>query len=44
MDKILKKLPIVATVALLMVGAFLFSGCEEEKNNMTAVLPINVQN
>ncbi len=31
MDKILKKLPIVATVALLMAGAFLFAGCEKEK-------------
>lgn len=31
MDKILKKLPIVATVALLVAGAFLFAGCEKEK-------------
>ena len=32
MDKILKKLPIAATVALLVAGAFLFAGCEKEKN------------
>ena len=32
MDKILKKLPIVATVALLVAGAMFFVGCEKEKN------------
>ena len=31
MDKILKKLPIAATAALLVAGAFLFAGCEKEK-------------
>ena len=31
MDKILKKLPIVATVALLVAGAMFFAGCEKEK-------------
>ncbi len=31
MDKILKKLPIVATAALLMAGAMFLAGCEKEK-------------
>ena len=31
MDKILKKLPIAATVALLVAGAMFFAGCEKEK-------------
>ena len=40
MDKILKKLPIAATVALLVAGVFLFAGCEKEKkteNDITNV-------
>ena len=32
MDKILKKLPLVATVALLVAGAMFLAGCEKEKN------------
>ncbi len=31
MDKILKKLPLVATAALLVAGAMFLAGCEKEK-------------
>ena len=31
MKKLIKTMPIVATVALLVAGAFLFAGCEKEK-------------
>lgn len=43
MDKILKKLPIAATVALLVAGAFLFAGCEKEKTNYNSVKETTVK-
>ena len=44
MDKILKKLPIVATVALLVAGAMFFAGCEKDKKANNDLTDMSVSN
>jgi PBP1b-binding outer membrane lipoprotein LpoB len=43
MKNLIKTMPIVATVALLVAGAFLFAGCEKEKTNYNSVKETTVK-
>ena len=44
MKNLIKTMPIVATVALLVAGAFLFAGCEKEKKTEKSITQsLNIQ-